>query len=296
MGIARPMVKMLMREGRREKYVGNALTIGRQYAWVKTQDLSKWSKEMNFQLNTKIETSLLNKKHEKSNNVTDTVLFLSMGFDSLDSLDCSDYEKCTVMHDLNTDVPAKLYNKYDLIFDGGSSEHIFNLPKVLENYHKMLKVGGRIIHALPSSNHVDHGFYMFSPGLFWDYYSANNWEIKDSLFYRHSKKQDKEPWDIYSYTPGCLDLFSYGGLNKGLYGVFFVVKKTNKSTYNAPVQQLHFLKTWKNEPNTKTKESKIENSLKKKITAMLPEKLKSILRPLYLKIPLSFSLKFIGRY
>lgn len=293
MGIARAMVKLLMREGKRENYSGHILTIGRQVTWVKTaQDLEKWAREMNFQLNPAAKTFLSNKKLIKNNYMTDIVLFSSLGFNKIDSLDYSDFEQCKITHDLNKDVPAELHNKYDLIFDAGTSEHVFNLPKVLENYHKMLKVGGRLIHALPSSNHVDHGFYMFSPTLFWDYYSANNWDIKDALFFRYSKKHDTELWDIYNYVPGCLDRFSFGGLNKGLYGVFFVVKKTDKSTFHASVQQGFYLNIWKSQKTSIT--------WKKRIVAMLPEWLKLILHPLhdyiFSKIPLRFYLKIIGRY
>jgi hypothetical protein len=155
----------------------------------------------------------------------------------------------------------------------------------------MLKVGGRLIHALPSSNHVDHGFYMFSPTLFWDYYSANNWEIIDSLFFRYNRRPDKEFWDIYSYEPGCLDKFSFGGFSGGLYGIYFVVKKADKSTYDASVQQGQCLKIWKGASN---------NSWKKKIYSMIPKRLKSISYSFYeyisSKIPPRLDLKKIGRY
>lgn len=299
MGIGPEMVKLLMREGKREEYAGSVITIGRQEVRVKpTQDLQKLAKEMKFQLNTNINISHPNRISENNNYnknyITDTVLFLSLGFDNIDSLDISDYEQCTIIHDLNIDVPDKLHNKYDLIFDGGSSEHIFNLPKVLENYNKMLKTGGGLIHALPSSNNLDHGFYMFSPTLFWDYYSANNWEIKDSLLFRRSIIPYKG-WDIYSYMPGCLDNLALGAFDKGIYGVFFVVKKTDKSIYNASVQQGIFLRTWKGA------------SKKKKIYSVIPKSLKPISLFLYLylhslyiyissKIPLRFHLKALGRY
>ena len=225
MAIAHGMTKLLMREGKRENYSGHVLTIGKQEVNETTpQDLQGWAREMDCQLNPIAESFFSDKRFIKNSYITDTALFLSLGFDNLDSVDYSDFEQCTITHDLNVDVPARLHNKYDLIVDVGTSEHIFNFPKVLENYNKMLKVGGRIIHGLPSSNHVDHGFYMFSPTLFRDYYSANNWEIKDCLFFRYSRILEGL-WDIYEYTPGCLDRFSFGGLNNGLYGVFFVVKK-----------------------------------------------------------------------
>lgn len=295
MGIVRATIKLLMREGNRERFSGHVLTIGRQdVSPVTFRDLQGWARKMDFHLKSFSEVLPTDKKAIKDSLITDDLLFLLMGFNAIDSLDYSNFEKCTITHDLNTDVPDNLYNKYDLIFDGGATEHIFNVPKVLENYNKMLKAGGRIIHALPSNNYVDHGFYLFSPTLFWDYYSANNWEIKDSLFMRHRRDADKCLWDIYIYSPHCLDTISYGSLNKSICDIFFVVKKTDKSTFDASVQQGLYLERWKGELNTRG------NSWKKKIVALLPRRLKIVLRPFYLyvfsKIPLSFILKRIGRY
>jgi SAM-dependent methyltransferase len=292
MGLSRGTIKLLMKEGKREKYSGSLLTIGRQGIWVKNaRDIEKWAEEMDFRLNPDTEISFP---------VTDTILFSSMGFDSIDSLDYSNYEQCTITHDLNKDAPPGLYNRFDLIFDGGSSEHIFNLPKVLENYNRILKVGGRIIHSLPSSNHVDHGFYMFSPTLLWDYYSSNNWEIKDSLFFRYTRNHYRGLWEIYEYTPGCLDRLSLGALDGRPYGIFFVIKKTEKSTSDAPVQQGAYSKMWDRAPSRSNAVLGADNPFDKRITSVLPEKLRSALRPLYnsimVKVPLGFHLKAIGRY
>jgi len=299
MGIAPAMVKLLMREGNREAYSGDALTIGRQGIHLKTtQDLQKLAEQMKFQLKSNIILSIPNGIIKNSNYIADTILFLSLGFDSIDSLDISDYEQCTVMQDLNIDVPAELYNKYDLIVDGGSSEHIFNLPKVLENYNRMLKVGGRLIHALPSSNHVDHGFYMFSPNLFWEYYSANNWEIIDSLFFRYNIKNIKELWDVYSYIPGCLEGLSSGGFTEGQYGIYFVVKKTFQSTYNASVQQGSYLEISKDASNSENIKLESPISWKKKIYLFFPKFLQPIIFSLYYyalsKFPMRFQLQAIG--
>lgn len=301
MGIARGMIKLLMREGKREGYSGHLLTIGRQEIWETTvQDLQRWAREMDFQLKPVTKSFPSDKRFMRGGYITDNALFLSLGFNNIDSLDYSDFEQCTITHDLNTDVPAKLHNKYDLIVDAGTSEHVFNLPKVLENYNKMLKVGGRIILSLPSSNFVDHGFYMFSPTLFWDYYSANQWEIKDSLLIRGSRRINEDPWEIYNYSPGCLDKVSFGGLNNGVYGVVFIVKKTDKSISNASVQQGLYLEKWKTSLNTKDIKPKKNNPIKKIITAVIPKRVRMLryylIDYILSKIPLSFRLKNIGKY
>jgi SAM-dependent methyltransferase len=292
MGISRAFIKLLMREGNNEKFYGNLLTIGKQDIFFATsRNLKKWADGVDFQLKPGI-------KLPPKGLITGTDLFTSLGFDSVDSMDCNDYEQCTIIHDLNNDVPQSLHGKYDLIIDSGSSEHIFNLPKVLENYNRMLRVGGRIIHSLPSSNHVDHGFYMFSPTVFYDYYSANRWSIIESLFFRYSRQHFIKLWDIYKYTSGCLDKYSFGCLD-GMWGVFFVLKKTEDSTFNASVQQGSCVNGWLAKTNTET--SVIANKFNwKKIPSKLPESAKSVLRFLYYKIFLTrtpkFNLKPVARY
>lgn len=293
MGINIKVIKLLMRTGKREKFYGNVLTAGRQDIGIKKEDLRKCAREMGFTLMPEA---------EENNYITDKSLFLLLGFDNLDSMDYNDYEYCTIVHDLNSDVPVKYHNKYDLIFDSGTTEHIFNIPKAFENYNKMLKVGGRIIHLLPVSNWADHGFYMFSPTLFYDYYSANKWEIIDALlinFYFSGK------WYIYSYTPGCLDRHSNGGFNKGFCMFYFVAKKTTASTFDASVQQSLWLRHW-NLTDTKSKVIYEENNkgLVKRILAKLPLQLRKTLRDKFgslyhkiaIKIPLRFYLKLIAKY
>ena len=149
------------------------------------------------------------------------------------------------------------------------------------------------MHSLPASNYVDHGFYMFSPTLLWDYYSANRWQIKDALFFRHPRDPEAGRWRIYNYLPRSLDKASYSGL-KGIYAVVFIVKKTAESTFGASVQQGFYLESWRGREGAGAAGSK---GLKKRLTVLLPKRLKGILRPLYYyilsKIPLSFYLRKI---
>jgi SAM-dependent methyltransferase len=89
-----------------------------------------------------------------------------LGFAKIDAMDVSDYEGANVMHDLNRPVPLELQEKYDLVWDGGTLEHIFNFPAALENAMRMVKVGGHIVLHAPANNQCGHGFYQFSPELF----------------------------------------------------------------------------------------------------------------------------------
>lgn len=301
MGISRGGIKLLMREGKQEKFGGRVLTAGRQEVFASIDNLEQWAREMAYVLTPDWKNDIHGKEEIKNRrkSISDKELFLALGFDELESIDYSNFEACTIVHDLNKDIPFQYHDRYDLVFDGGTSEHIFDLPKVLENYNKMLKPNGRIVHALPSSNHVDHGFYMFSPTLFLDYYSSNSWNIKDSLFIQYSPKHDRDLWEIYDYQPGCLDRFSFGGLDRGMYGIFFVAKKTRESSYDADVQQGSYRRIWSD--HAKNIQVNLKNrSFLQDIADLLPSRVKEIIRPYYqlllVKLPLKYHLKLIARY
>ncbi len=301
MGMSRGGIKLMMREGKRERYSGRVLTAGRQDIFATADNLEQWAREMDYVLAPGWKKNFSPKEgtKKKGKTITDGALFLALGFDELESMDYSNFEGCTIVHDLNKDIPIQYHDRYDLIFDGGTSEHIFDLPKVLENYNKMLKPGGRIIHVAPSSNHVDHGFYMFSPTLFSDYYLSNNWNIQDSLFFQYSPRHDKDLWNVYQYQPGCLDRLSFGGLSKGMYGIFFVAGKTGESSFDADVQQGMYKSMWSNHDGKNEISSK-NKSFFQGIGDLLPPGIREIILPYYLlllaKVPLKYHLKLIARY
>lgn len=91
--------------------------------------------------------------------------FLEAGWAKrVDSIDISGHEGSTIVHDLNQNI--NFSENYDLIIDGGTLEHVYNLPVALKNIHKLLRIGGCILHFKPANNYLNHGFYQFSPVLF----------------------------------------------------------------------------------------------------------------------------------
>ncbi len=100
--------------------------------------------------------------------------FKVIGAKQVDSLDISDYQGATVLHDLNQTVPSSLQERFDLVFDGGTLEHVFNFPAAIKNCMLLAKVGGRVLLHTPANNSCGHGFYQFSPELFYRIFSKNN--------------------------------------------------------------------------------------------------------------------------
>ncbi|MFL5780382.1 MAG: methyltransferase domain-containing protein [Thermoleophilaceae bacterium] len=89
-----------------------------------------------------------------------------LGAHEVRALDVSAYEGADIVHDLNEPVPAELEGRFDVVFDGGSLEHVFDVAAALRNYMRMVRVGGRLIVATMADNHCGHGFYQLSPELF----------------------------------------------------------------------------------------------------------------------------------
>ncbi|MBA2687094.1 MAG: methyltransferase domain-containing protein [Gemmatimonadaceae bacterium] len=177
--------------------------------------------------------------------ISDELWFAALGFDVVDSVDANNHEGASFLHDLNLPGLAEAAGKkYDFIFDGGTLEHVFHVPNVLDNLFSCLNIGGWIYHQAPSNNHVDHGFYQFSPTFFHDWYGANRWKIGHSTFFRHTKRHNSEPWHFYPYSPGSLAEVAFGGMDEAMWGVAFCAQKTQESTSTEIPQQSLMVDAW----------------------------------------------------
>src|SRR5215213_7874836 len=101
-------------------------------------------------------------------------LLRALGAAELSAMDASGWEGADVVHDLNRPVPDELHQRYSLVYDGGSIEHIFDVPTVLRSYMEMVEVGGHLIIQTNADGHMGHGLYQFSPELFYRVLSAGN--------------------------------------------------------------------------------------------------------------------------
>ena len=77
-----------------------------------------------------------------------------------------------IVLDLNHPAPPELLGKYDLVFDGGTLEHCFNVGQVMRNILGFAKVGGYILHVNPL-NFFNHGFFNFNPTFYYDWYARS---------------------------------------------------------------------------------------------------------------------------
>lgn len=164
----------------------------------------------------------------------------NLGFEFVSSLDYSDFEGAELVWDLNVPLCDSFAERFDVVFDGGTMEHVFNTFCVLENVGRLLKVGGLVIHEVPCSNNVDHGFYSFSPTFFRDYYSKIGYEIVEIFLIVKSRHRAK----VYQYFPREPNLEIPENWGKKTVNVWCVARKRSGSVQAEYPQQTKYVNAW----------------------------------------------------
>eukprot|EP01037_Dinobryon_pediforme_P018822 gene18822-19135_t len=102
----------------------NTVTIGRQALVLKEDELAT-------ELNARIE--------DIKGEYCEKLLRNCFGATSVDSVDYSDFEKATLILDMNKDLPEAHANQYNTVIDFGCLEHIYRVTTALENCSKLCK-------------------------------------------------------------------------------------------------------------------------------------------------------------
>ena len=132
----------------------SVLMVGRQNLHLQQREAAALAEEFGIDLTPLVTTPGV---------YADEFLQAALGAERVDSMDASPHEGASLIHDLNEPVPPALHRSYDAVIDGGSLEHIFNLPSALANIMRMTRVGGRVFSLWPANNLCGHGFFQFSP-------------------------------------------------------------------------------------------------------------------------------------
>jgi hypothetical protein len=122
-------------------------------------------------------------------------LFHLLGANEVESMDYSDFENATIIHDLSVPVSKVHTNVYSTIFDGGTLEHVFNFPIAIKNCMDMLRVGGHFIAITPANNYCGHGFYQFSPELYFALFTkVHGFNLKQIVVVVENKPENQLEW------------------------------------------------------------------------------------------------------
>lgn len=137
-----------------------------------------------------------------------------LGFDyvaiDLDTYNGSDF---VLNYDLNeAQCPPEQKNKYDLVTNYGTTEHLINQTNAFKMIHDLCKVNGVMINTVPSYD-IGHGFFNYTSMFFKSLAKDNNYDI------------------ISMNTQNVYE----GGNLKSIY-LFLVMRKTSDADFVQPAE------------------------------------------------------------
>lgn len=115
--------------------------------------------------------------------ISSKIMYDNLGFAEYKCIDLDEAHNA-YKFDLNYNIKEKYsFDKtFDLVYNGGTTEHCFNQAACFENIHNLCRVGGLMMHAIPLTGYINHGFFNYSPILFELLALHNNYKIDFMLF------------------------------------------------------------------------------------------------------------------
>jgi hypothetical protein len=177
---------------------GSVLDLGPQDLWIEREPLQRIAKRHLHGADCeKTLDAIFDGKSPRPG--AQPAFYSIFGGGSYRSIDLTD-PRADYALDLNLPLPPDV-GSYDVVTNFGTTEHVFNIGQAFANIHKLLKVGGIQLHAIPSYGYIDHGFYNIHPSAYLDMARANEYEIVDVLYIdninvRMARPIEAKPFDF----------------------------------------------------------------------------------------------------
>lgn len=199
------------------------------------------------------------------------ILSAVFGANELDSIDVSGYEGASIIHSLNE--PLKTDKRFTAIMDFGCLEHVFNFPVAIDNLINLCEVNGHILHYLPANNCCGHGFYQFSPELFFSLYTEQRGFANTQVFFVEWQDDPSVWFEIKS----PIELHKRVNIANACEG-YLLVKTTKLANAVSPLieppQQSDYLAAWDeaSDPLSKkiSQQAKLIKQFKGMVKKLLP--------------------------
>lgn len=217
----------------------NVVEIGSQEIHIKKEDLADLYEQIG--LDKKLLDSHLNINNWPNHPRESAKSFYKdIGINDYTSIDLNG-ELNSIPLDLNNELTDKsLFNKFDLVTDFGSAEHVFNISECYKTIHKMAKVNGIII--ICQTVFKGNGYFYFDRSFLEGIAAANKYKILYSGYNIRTGTKTKAGSVKQFRIPLIEDMIKilkdYDSL-----GIDMVLQKTEDSEFKFPYQdQLFMLK------------------------------------------------------
>jgi len=144
----------------------------------------------------------------------------------------------SIVHDLNKPFEDKSkFNKFDIVTDHGTTEHVFNIAECYKTMHNLTKPGGYIIVNQAVFNSVNHAYFLFDDSFIDGIAAANRYKVIYNSYILSFKTKTKSGSDYQFHIPRNRILFNSIDLTKltqlNIYGV---LQKTTDEEFKIPYQ------------------------------------------------------------
>ncbi len=177
-----------------------------------------------------------------------------LGAERLSALDTSDYEGADLLADLNRPLPD--LPEHSVVLDGGTIEHVADVFTAFSGAMSLVAPGGHLLSVNPTNGESGHGFYQFSPSLYWGLYSQANGFQVDSMLIDHNGLIRR--W--YSVREPQRRADRVGWNRAGVSYLYVVASKSAEPTEVAAPQQDDYQVQWEQAELAGAETSRASNS------------------------------------
>lgn len=188
MALTRAAARLIVKEHDRYAFSGPVLCLGVPDIYLSESELGAGSQESG--------------PTESHGFVSPTAFFGALGLSDITSLDIpGSTHRPDLIHDLNDPIPPALMERFGLVVDPGTTEHVFDTRAGLINVANALRTDGVIIHFVPIYS-FNGGYFSINPSVLIDFYSLNGFSDITAyiiMWDRYRPFADKSR--CYRYTP-----------------------------------------------------------------------------------------------
>jgi FkbM family methyltransferase len=179
LGLDLPAFEFLLKANKCFGDFGNTVILGRQRLLIRNEQENKLFGEMLKRYRPDLSMADISGEYADR-------LIEALGGEPWSVMDNSAYEGAAVIHDLNEPLPEDLAGRFDTVIDIGTLEHVFNIATAMKSMAEAVRVGGRFLCLNIANNHLGHGFWQFSPEVFFrTFCPMNGYEaVMADLFYQ----------------------------------------------------------------------------------------------------------------
>ena len=263
MGISLQPLRLLVKAQQAGVDFTNVATLGRHHLNLTEKQISATFSESGVFLDKGESSQILASEGGCSES-----LFQHLGAREITSFDASHYEGASVVHDFNERLPEEYHQRYSLVVDSGSLEHVFNFPCAIGNLMQAVRLGGHLLLCTPANNYCGHGFYQFSPELFYRVFSAQSGFKVEGLYLTYGLSPDWHEVADPAVVGGRVFCHSRKATLIGL----LVRRIAAVDPFELPApQQSDYASTWASNTTPKIKDAKkAPGKMRRLIKSMVP--------------------------